>query len=179
MEKLLFWLLLKKEMNKLFKFYWKKEKQMLIFQIWFFCWLFLFFLFFFFQFLIFLFFFECKGWNNSSLDCFSKWRWTNCSTFIGKRKTKCWSSKSGSFVDCFLFSFFFFQFLIFLFFFECKEWNNSSLDCFSKRTWTNCSNYIGKRKTKCWSSKSGSFVDCFFFFFFFFSVSHFSIFFWM
>ena len=62
MEKLLFLLLLKKDKNKLFKFYWKKE-PMLIFQIRFFIlliFLFLFFLFFF-QFLIFLFFLNQKN----------------------------------------------------------------------------------------------------------------------
>ena len=37
MEGLFFMLLLFKDMNKLFKFYWKKETQMLILQIRFFC----------------------------------------------------------------------------------------------------------------------------------------------
>ena len=145
-----------------------------------------FFILFFFLFLNFLLFFQIQKlisfnfiisldlWKNSSFYCCSKWRWTNCSNFIGKRKTKCWSSKCGSSFS-FSFSFFFFQFLIFLLFFKCKGWNNSSLCCCSKWTWTNCSNFIGKRKTKCWSSRSSSFVICFFFFFF--SVSHFSIFF--
>ena len=57
MEQLLFGLLLKMDMNKLFKFYWKKKNQMLIFQMRFFCFFFFFFLF---QFLIFLFFFNVK-----------------------------------------------------------------------------------------------------------------------
>ena len=66
MEELLFILLLKKDINKLFIFYWKKEKQMLIFQIRFFFlivsfsfffFFFLFFSFFFFFFLFFSFFF--------------------------------------------------------------------------------------------------------------------------
>ena len=51
MEEFLFLLLLKKDMNKLFKFYWKKENQMLILQIR------LFLLIVFFHFLIFLFFY--------------------------------------------------------------------------------------------------------------------------
>ena len=55
MEELLFLLLLKMEMNKLFKFYWKKENQMLIFQMKFFV-VVVSFSFFSFQFLIFLFF---------------------------------------------------------------------------------------------------------------------------
>ena len=39
-EQLLFLLLLNKDMNKLLKFYWKKENKTLIFQIRFFCWFF-------------------------------------------------------------------------------------------------------------------------------------------
>ena len=59
MEELLFILLLVKDMNKLFKFYWKKENQMLILQmrlfllIWF-LFLFFFFFFHFFHFSLFL-----------------------------------------------------------------------------------------------------------------------------
>ena len=49
MEGLFFLLLLKKDMNKWFKFYWKKETQMLILQIRFF-WMDCFFFFFFFFF---------------------------------------------------------------------------------------------------------------------------------
>ena len=101
------------DMNKLFKFYWKKENQMLIFQLRFFCWLFLFF----FTFSFFYFFFlKCQEWSNSSLYCCLQWIWTNCSNFIGKRKTKCWSSKWGYFVDCF----FFFSLSHFSFFFNVK-----------------------------------------------------------
>ena len=159
--------------------------------------------------------------------CCSKWTWTNCSNFIGKRKSKCWSCRWGYLLllfDFFFFFFFFFHFLIFLFFFNVKERSNSSFYCCLKmdmnklfkfywkkenqmlilqhevffeikklisiseeliffsffftfwtqtflfflikrmeadsslycclsRTWTNCSNFIGKRKTKCWSCK--------------------------
>ena len=67
---------------------------------------------------------------------------------------------------------FFFQFLIFSIFFKSKGGSNSSFYCCWKGTWTNCSNFIGKRRTKCWSWNSG--FSCWFgFFFFFFSLSQF------
>ena len=104
MEELLFIWLLKKDMNKLFKFYWKKE-PMLILQLRLFYWLFLFLFLFlfslshfssFFSFNFFYFFLISKGWSNSSFCCCSKCMATNCSNSIGKGKSKCWSCRSGS-----------------------------------------------------------------------------------
>ena len=111
MEELLFRWLLNEDMNKLFKFYWKKE-PMLILQIRLFCWLFLFlfdWVFFFFSI-----FFSIEGWSNSSFACYCKWIWPNCSNFIGKRKSRCWFSWSSYF--CWLAFFFFFTFSFFYFF---------------------------------------------------------------
>ena len=128
-------LLLKKDMNKLFKFYWKKENQMFILWVRSFSWFFFFFIFFFFfsLSLIFLFFLNVKGMEELLfIYCCSKWTWTNCSNFIRKRKTKCWSWR-GSFVDCFLFSFsflsfsFFFTFFFTFYFFLFKVWRETPL----------------------------------------------------
>ena len=41
----------------------------------------------------------------------------------------------------------------YLFSLSLLEWNNSSSYCCLWRTWTNCSNFIGKRRSKCWSSR--------------------------
>ena len=133
-EQLLFFLLLKMDiMNKLFNFSWKKKNQMLILQIRCYfvdCVLFLFFFFFTFSFFYFFFLLMCKGWKNSSFYCCSKWTWTNCSNFIGKRKSKCWSCRSGVILfDCVLFLFFFFSLSHFSIFF-LKGWKNSSLYCY-------------------------------------------------
>ena len=90
-------LLLKKEKNKLLKFYWKKENQMLILQkrfffgFWFCRFCFFLFIFSFFDFCI-----LCKEWKNSSFYCCLARLPTNCWNFIGKRKSKCWSCKWGS-----------------------------------------------------------------------------------
>ena len=140
MEELLFLLLLWKDMNKLFNFYWKKENQMLILQRRFLCHSFS--------------FWVC--WF-----CF-------CSPSTGVEE------RVGGYWLIFVLSFIFFFKILFFWNLFFQVWVDPSSYCCWKWTWTNCSNFIGKRKTKCWSSRSGSFVVCFFLFFFF-SVSHFSI----
>ena len=210
MEQLLFGLLLKKDMNKLFKLYWKKENQMLIFQIWFFCWLFSFFFFFFFsfsffyfflnvkygttplwiasqkgheqivelllekgadvdlpdqvillivsfsffffQFLIFLLFFNIKDGTTPLWIASQKGYEQIVQILLEKGKPNVDLPNLVILLIVFFFFFFFFFFSFsFFYFFECKGWNNSSFDCFSKRTWTNCWTFIGKR-SRCWSS---------------------------
>ena len=108
------------------------------------------------------------GGSNSSLYCCSRRLCPNSSNFIGKRKSKCWSCWRGFLICClflfiFLFFHYFYFFIIFIFllffffffsfsfflFFECKEWSNSSLYGCSRRTCTNCSTFIGKRKSGC------------------------------
>ena len=165
MEQLLFILLLKMDMNKLFKFYWKKETQMLIFQIRFFCWLFSSFSFF--LFLIFLFFLNVKGGVTPLYLAAQEGHEQIVQLLLEKGKANVDLPNQVILLLVFFF-FFFFSVSHFSIFFECKGWNNSSLSGGSTRTWTNCSNFIGKRKTKCWSCKSDYFVDCFLFFFLFF-----------
>ena len=211
------------DMNKLFKFYWKKENQILILQMRFFCWLFSFssfffsfshfsiffnvkngvtplfiavcegceqiveillekgesnvdlpdevfllivFFFFFFHFLIFLFFFNVKDGATPLYMATQNGDEQIVQILLEKGKPNVDLPDKVILLIVFFFPFFFFHFLIFLFF-EYKEWNNSSLYCCSKWRWTNCWNFIGKRKTKCWSCRWGYFVDCFLFFFFY------------
>ena len=115
MEQLLFVLLLKMDINKLFKFYWKME-QMLILQSRFFVDSYSFTLFLFFYFLSQFSILWLKEWNNSPFLCCWKWIWTNCSNFIGKRRSKSWSFKIGLF--------FFVSFLIIFSYFSIIKWKD-------------------------------------------------------
>ena len=179
MEELLFMLLLLKDINKLFKFYWKKENQMLILQIrCYFVWfVFFFFFFVFFHFLIFLFFFFLNQKNGMTPLYVAAAQGHDQIVELLLEKGKPNVDLANKVLFCLIISFsvFFFSLsLIFLIFFECKERNNSSFYCCSKWAWTNCSNFIGKKKTKCWFCRSGYFllILCsFFLFLFLFSLS--------
>ena len=104
-------------MNKLLKFYWKKEKQMLILQIRFYFLLIVsfsfsfsfFFFFFFFHFFIFFHFFFKAGTTPLFYSCW-KWIWRNCWNVIERRRSRFYYFKIGLF-----FNFFFFLFCLFFF----------------------------------------------------------------
>ena len=116
-------LLLKKDMNKLFKFYWKKGKQMLIFQIRFFCCLFSFsFSFFSFQFLIFLFIFDVKDGTTPLFVAAQNGHEQIVHILLEKGKPNVdLPNQVLLLIIFFFFFFFFFQFLIFLLFFNVKN----------------------------------------------------------
>ena len=80
-----------------------------------------------------------------------------------KLSPTCKDLKKNSIVwEFFPFSFFPFSF----FSFDNKGWVLSSLFCCCLWTWTNCSNFIGKRKFRCWFSNWGFFLVLFLMFFF-------------
>ena len=163
MEELLFLLLLKKDMNKLFKFYWRKETQMLILQRRFFLMIWISF-----SFSISIGFISKTQWKHS-FSLFFYWKDGTTPLHIAARKghaqiVQLLLEKGKSNVDhankvplILFICWFFLYFLNFLFSFYQKGWNNSSFYCCSKWRWTNCSNFIGERKPKCWSCWSGFF----------------------
>ena len=120
MEELLFLLLLKVDMNKLFNFYWKKENQMLIFLLRFFLLIvFFFFFFFFFTFSFFYFFNEKDGRTPLYVAAQSGYEQI-VQLLLEKGKANIdLANKVLLLIVSFSF-FFFFRFLIFLFFLNVK-----------------------------------------------------------
>ena len=117
MEKLLFLSLLLKDMNKLFKFYWKKENQMLILHIRLFCWFCFSFFFFFFTF-SFFYFFNVKDGLTPLFIAASNGHKQVVQILLEKGKPNVDLPNKVLLIVSFSFSF---LFLIFLFFFYVKD----------------------------------------------------------